>query len=222
MDTYFEHASVGSNITGGLASLASTDAFRYTIERESIGSDSTTLTASVAQWFTDNNGFLDNGRDNPDFTAKAARFDTRMRTAGFAATVDVAFFKYCYIDNNYLDTYADAEAAFAYVRGIMEGLETAYPNVTFVWWTMPLTTGGSAETDAYNELVRAYCSSTNRYLFDIADIECHDELGVKAVSGSGREALVSAYASDNGHLNGAGSERVARALWVLLARVSGW
>ena len=44
----------------------------------------------------------------------------------------------------------------------------------------------------------------------------------KRTDTSGRELLCDAWTSDGGHLNGAGSVRVASALWWLMARIGGW
>jgi hypothetical protein len=216
MDVYFEHASVGSNIQEGLASLASANQARYGIAMQSIGSDDAALSASDTAWFATNDGLMDNARGNPGFDAKATRFDSRLRAANFAAALDVASFKFCYIDNDYAGT---AQQAFDRVRTVMEGLEASYPNATFVWWTMPLETSGNAERDAYNGLVRAYCSANRKWLLDIADIESHNPSGA-AQSDDAGERLYSGFTTDGGHLNAAGSRRVASAYWVLLAGIA--
>jgi hypothetical protein len=59
-------------------------------------------------------------------------------------------------------------------------------------------------------------------LFDIADIESHNAAGVKRVDGNGRELMWDEWTSDGGHLSAAGSQRVASALWWLMARIAGW
>ncbi|HOV14429.1 MAG TPA: hypothetical protein PK771_09115, partial [Spirochaetota bacterium] len=127
-------------------------------------------------------------------------------------------FKFCYIDN----TYSSANTAFDSVKKVMEELETKYPNLKFFWWTMPIMTEGDSKRDQFNTLVRNYCKSNNKFLLDLADIECHSPEGVKQTSKDGYELLYSSYSDDGGHLITSGSLRVAKAYWVILARMCGW
>ena len=137
-----------------------------------------------------------------------------MRSNDFADSIAVAMFKFCYID-----TRGTALDAFNSVKSTMESLESTYPNTVFVWWTMPIMTSGDQRRDDYNNLVRDYCSSNNKYLMDIADIECHSPDNVKQTDANGHELLYSGYSSDGGHLNAAGSEAMANAWWVLMSRI---
>jgi hypothetical protein len=220
LDVYFEHASVGGNVVDGLAIMAADASLRYTHNAQSWSFDDGTVDSAVSNWYASNNGFGDNMRGNPSFADKLSRFNSRIRTSGFASLIDVASFKFCYIDNNYSGT---AQEAFDSVRTVMEGLESDYPNVTFFWWTMPLTTSGDQARDGYNALVRAYCAAHNKYLLDIADIECHNPAGIKQTDASGHELLFDVYSTDGGHLDKNNSNvRVALAYWVLLARITGW
>jgi hypothetical protein len=86
---------------------------------------------------------------------------------------------------------------------------------------MPIMTEGSAERDAFNHSVRAYCQANGKLLFDIADIEAHDPAGNHLLDGA-NERLDPDYSSDGGHLNETGARRVASALWWLMARIAGW
>jgi hypothetical protein len=220
LDVYFEHASVGENVVNGLESMAAASSSRFTYTAQSWSFDDDTIGAAISLWFSSNNGFGDNMRGNPGFADKLLRFNSRIRTAGFASLIDAASFKFCFIDNNYSGT---AQDAFNSVRTIMESLESDYPNITFFWWTMPLTTSGDQARDGYNALVRAYCTANNKFLLDIADIECHSPAGVRQTDTNGYEMLYGDYSSDGGHLNAYESNiRVSRAYWVMLARIAGW
>lgn len=216
LDVYFEHASVGSNISAGIDSLATSNASRYAIGRESWGSGS--IENNIISWYQQNSGFGDNSRGNPGFSEKVDLFDNSIRTAGFADELDVASYKMCYIDNNI----EDSEAAFEYARDSMESLEEDFPDITFIWWTMPICTDGDEVRDAYNNLVRQYCSENDKYLIDIADIECHDPQGNRLTDSNGYELLYSDYTDDGGHLDEDGAELLARAWWVTLAKITGW
>jgi hypothetical protein len=118
--------------------------------------------------------------------------------------------------------YIDTDASFPYYRDAMEQLEAAYPAKRFVWWTMPIMTSGDADRQAFNDQVRSHARANERILFDIADIEAHNAAGQRRTDGSGREILWPEWTSDGGHLSSAGSQRVASALWWLMARLGGW
>lgn len=222
LDVYFEHASVGINICDALASLAATNS-AYTFNRGSWNTnDGTEIAQDIPDWYAANDGFGDNSRGNPGFERKLYGFAERLGQKGLASAIDVASFKFCFIDDD-LGSYGTAQDAFTAVAAQMANLEAAYPNVTFVWWTIPVTTSGSGLADAYNALVREYCAVSGKYLIDIADIECHDPEGNRqTAAGSGYETLYASYTDDGGHLNAAGGERVAQAWWAMLARISGW
>lgn len=87
---------------------------------------------------------------------------------------------------------------------------------------MPLQTDASyAAREAFNSAIRTYCLLNDKWLYDIADLQCHTALGVKTVDGDGREVMVASYARDDGgHLSDAGALRMAKAFWTLLIRIA--
>jgi len=149
-------------------------------------------------------------RGNPGWKAKADEFSAWV--GAHASEYDVMQMKLCYID---------AGADFAYYRDVMVAIEAAWGMKLIVWWTMPITTAGDAQRDAFNAQVRQHCASGNRPLFDLADIESHDGAGAP-VFDSGHEAMYPDWSSDGGHLNEAGAGRAARAMWWLMSRLAGW
>ncbi len=189
---YFEHASVGGNISSGLDALALSDS-RYS-----------------------RTNFVFNARGN--FAISGDKIDlfynNLTSNTPNPSLYTSLMFKFCYIDNG-----GDMAALFAHVRGHMETLESLFPSKIFVWWTMPLQTTGDANRDLYNSLVRNYCRNNNKILFDLADIESHDPAGNPIIQG-GYEAMYPAYSSDGGHLNSTGYNRVAKAFWQLALRIS--
>jgi len=61
---------------------------------------------------------------------------------------------------------------------LMTGLENDYPNVTFVYMTGHVDGSGlTGNLHIRNEQIRAYCNSSNKVLFDFADIESYDPDG---------------------------------------------
>ena len=152
--------------------------------------------------------------------------------------VDIAFFKFCYID---FDERSDLDALFeAYVE-TMTRLQRKYPEVTFVHVTVPLTIvpqgakawlksaftqeapWGAKENDArhrFNTLLRARLGGEP--LFDLAALESTRPDGSAAsyeYQGRTLPALVPGYSDDGQHLNPVGRRRVAEALLTFLARL---
>jgi hypothetical protein len=146
-------------------------------------------------------------RGNPGWEAKIAVFDESVRVAGWRSpAITAAMNKLCFIDPD-----ADANA---YLNS-MAALESSYPTTRFVYTTMPLTTAADSDNvkrNQYNAAVRTFCAGQNKLLLDIADIEAHAPSGAASTFYSGgqtHQRLYSGYAADAGHLNDAGSERVA-------------
>lgn len=212
LKVYFEHASVGGNIfsdsSNGFDTLRSQDV-RYSSDRVKWNG-----TANPS-WFDAHAGLADNYRGNPGAQKKIDHFRTAL-TSGLGAKLDVASFKFCWID-----TPSDAEALFASARRTTEALEQRYPTVVFVWWTMPLERDQArAERQRYNNLVRDYCASNNRWLLDIAALESHDDAGNLVADAHGQELQYGGYSSDGGHLNTAGAVKMAKAYWQLIAGIA--
>ena len=214
LDTFFAHKSVGNNILDGMADLQSQNPTRYTID----------IAVTGADWFAGNSGIAHqslgtNGLPETKFDG----FDTFVRGGYHAA--DVAMMKFCPGDTLPFGTMPAAEI-WAQYRNMMVALEQAYPDVVFVWWTMPIAIGsddrGNDEKEIFNGLMRDYCDVNSCVLFDIADIESHDPDGNPVVSPAGYEAMWSGYASDGAHLNEVGRQRVAASFWWLFARIAGW
>lgn len=227
LKVYFEHASVGQDIVGnsnsdsstgmdssgsgpcGLALLYGKDS-RFKINRSSLGAG--------AAWFDTHSGLLDNPRGNPEGEKKISGFSDSL-TDELAGKVDVATYKFCWID-----TPSDAQTLFETAKASLEALEAKYPGVTFVWWTMPIgCEAAPAQRQTYNNLVRDYCLSTNRWLLDIADLETHGSAGTPAKDDAGRELMQAEWAVSTGgdnHLNQAGKMRLAQAWWTLMVKIA--
>lgn len=194
----FTHASVGANIVDGMSSLHSTNPTRYQLEiaAGTTSSPNPTEPATVYQ--------IDRG--NPGWSAKFSTFQSLVTNYWHSPAVNFAMDKLCYIDQGASST--------AYLS-MMASLEAAYPDTTFVYTTMPLTTDEDSNNilrNNYNYDVRKACAAYGGLLFDIADIEAHDLNGTAITfssDGKTYQKLYSGYKSDGGHLNSAGSQRVA-------------
>jgi hypothetical protein len=214
LDTFFAHKSVGDNILDGMVDLQAQNPTRYNIDIAVDGPD----------WFVTHSGILHQSLGSNTLPqTKIDGFDDYIR--GGYHTANVAMMKFCPSDTLPFGTMPANDIWIGY-RDMMAALEQAYPDVVFVWWTMPLSIAsddrGNDEKEIFNGLVRQYCDMNGCVLFDIADIESHDPSGNPVISPAGYEAMWAGYASDGAHLNETGRQRVASAFWWLFARIAGW
>jgi hypothetical protein len=172
---------------------------------------------------------------------KLEDFDRTMR-GGMGRQVDVALMKFCYVD---ITSSTDVDALFARYRDTMAAMERDFPNVTFIYMTVPLTTeqrvvsklkarlktilgrrdllgqASNVARERLNALIRREYGG--RHLFDLAAIESTKPDGTR-VSGrydnQGYFALYGGYASDQGHLNAVGSKIAATAFLEAIAQAS--
>ena len=214
----FCHASVGGTIMNGMAGrkgLTAQDPVRYAIARQENGE---------AAWFDGHSGIIDISHTQwPLKGSKVLGFDHHIRNLGYGqpGRANVAFMKYCYID--WLPG-TNVQKAWDEYRTTMEALEADYPQITFVWWTTAINTAGEGGDvrERFNRLVRDYCLSHDKVLFDLADIESHDLQDHPCHDDVGAEGLYAGYAVDGAHPTGIGQTRLASAMWWLLARIAGW
>jgi hypothetical protein len=176
---------------------------------------------------------------NPDFTA----WEAATRTYLNANTgVNVVVWSWCgqvssaSVAN--IDTYLS----------LMDGLESDYPGVTFVYMTGHLDgTGLDGNLHLRNEQIRAWCRSNNKVLFDFADIESYDPDGAWFGDMNANDACqydsdgdssldsnwaaawqashtenVDWYNCPSAHSEPLNANLKARAAWWLWARVAGW
>ena len=204
--TFFNHKSIGTNILEGIADLQSQNPARYTISvQSSSGTDS-----GINHYQAGSNG------------------QPFSKISGFSPLVkdghDAGMMKFCVGDFEPWTSYPAHDIWIAY-RDMMIEQQSAHPDTILVWWTAPLTTQsdarGLASFAEFNDYVRSYVAANGGILFDIADIESHDP-GGSPVTAGGYEAMHNGYSTDGAHLNQTGGQRVASAMWWLLARLAGW
>lgn len=119
---------------------------------------------------------------------------------------------------------------------------TAHPDKKIIWWTTSLARGiGTTESESFNDQMRNYANQHDIILFDVADILAHDPDGFPCYDnrdgvtykdesnpddGLALPAICPQYTTETegGHLGSisAGGVRVAKAFWVLMARIAGW
>lgn len=209
----FRHASVGENIKFGLSCIWG----NFPDRRPSACGDFFEHKYDPSKWVFE-------ARGNPGWVRKIDDFiqQTNQRSDDF----DVVGFAIDYVDG--LDTERSPISSIEnfnerYIKRL-EALEAAHPDKIFIWWTMSLARIGQKNTQDFNSMVRSYAISNHKILFDIADIESHDPKGNPSLNEDGYEVIYDGYTDEkvSGHLNKLGQERVARAFWWLMARISGW
>ena len=207
----FTHASVGGNLVDGMRSLHSANPTRY-----KLGVVSTTETPPTT---AAKGRIYEFDRGNPTWQEKVDNFAGYL-AGGWAAKVNVAMNKFCFVDPDAtVQYYALSNAK----RTAMSQLEAKYPKIKFVYVTMPLTTGTDAENikrNSFNTALRKWARANGKVLFDLADIEAWSPGGAPITFTSGGKTyqkLGAGYAADEGHLNSSGSKREALAWYALAA-----
>ncbi len=157
---------------------------------------------------------------------------------GMGKKADAAALKLCYVD---IRENADPKALFAEYEAEIEKLRKAYPDLTIIHFTSPLTKlqagpkawvkkiigrtlGGTKENinrHAYNELLRARYKGKEPIL-DIAEIESTKPDGTRSSfqsDGKTYYSMVPEYTNDGGHLNEVGRKKVAEQFILLVANL---
>ncbi len=210
---FFGHQSVGGNILGGVRAVLVDHpeiSLRLVTSRTPAGvSGGALVDASVGS--------------NGDPAGKIADFGTVL-AGGLGPSGGVATYKFCYVD---VGAGTDVAALLALHRARVSSIRAAHPEVTIVHMTMPLMTSAASGIDAeakrveYNRLlVDAY--QGREPVFDLARVESTHADGSRSYVSRGTEqvfTLAEEWSADGGHLNAAGSRRVAEQLLIFLARL---
>lgn len=140
------------------------------------------------------------------------------------------------------------EAQIDSYLSLMDGLETDYPGLRFVYMTGHLDGSGLAgNLHVRNEQIRAYCRANGKTLYDFADIETYDPDGVYYGDKRPNDACdydsdnngdrdrnwaldwqaahdvgVDWYACSSAHSQSLNANQKAYAAWWLWARLAGW
>jgi hypothetical protein len=230
---FFGHRSVGKNIIDGIGDLVAQRRVPnlrvfQTKDKEEIAGPMLAH-APIGQNF--------------DPKSKITEFKKLME-GGLAKRVDVAFFKFCYVD---IGVDSDLESIFAAYCQTMDSLRLQFPDVVFVHVTVPIC-GPPQRAKAmlkacvkrimgrppvlcenklraqYNEMLRERFSGKEP-LFDLALYETLGSQGLRYYgTKDGHEVPILAceYTDDGGHLNATGRQHVADQLLLeLLALANG-
>jgi len=209
---YFGHQSVGANVLSGLADLQK-QLDRPVIRVAELGD----LGTAEGQGVMLQTAIGKNGQ--PD--AKCEDFRQVMRQ--LQGRVDVALFKFCYID---FDDQSDAAAIFDTYARTMDEMKRLYPEVVFIHVTSPLRSiergpgvwarellgkrnrakHANAARGEFNRMLRERYAADP--IFDLAAVMSTYPDGQRetfTLDGRTYESLVPAYTNDGGHLNAVGA-----------------
>ncbi len=164
---------------------------------------------------------------------------------------DVIGFQFSYLEVAEGSTIADSSTGFfgnntAGTANHYMQFQSNHPDKKVIWFTSSLARSiGTTESEEFNNQLRQYAAANQIILFDVADIlshtpwdsPCYDNRdGVPYLFGNNSEnhpddgldlpAICQEYTTETegGHLGSvsAGKIRVAKAFWVLMARIAGW
>lgn len=226
---FFGHQSVGGNIIQGIEELLIEPAYvnaHLTIRNVS---DPAAMATPALLHTTVGENY------NP--VSKIQAFDQLIRN-GLGNQVDVAFFKFCYVD---FDQNTDVQQLFETYKQTMADLARSYPETQFVHVTVPLMAQGKGvkffvknlmgredpatanlQRHRFNELLRqAYAGKEP--MFDLAQFEATyagDKTCTMTIQNQTVPCLYAGYTDDGGHLNEPGRKFVAEHLLLFLTTLT--
>jgi hypothetical protein len=212
----FGHQSVGANILEGVRDL-----------QDAMARPPIRIVELNSPQATSGRGVLLHTKVGQNEKPAAKCEDFRRILDELKGCVDVALFKFCYVDFN--DS-SDASAIFEIYARTMDDLKRRHPEVTFVHVTVPLRTvdrgpgvwtrellgrrnrakHANARRGEFNRLMRERYAKDP--IFDLAaSMSTYPDGRRKSfrLDGTTYYALVPAYTDDGGHLNAAGRTHVA-------------
>jgi hypothetical protein len=220
---YIGHQSVGYNILNGINILANEFGTKL----------------NIVEGLPDTNcvpAFYHSriGRNYMPFS-KIDEFVAKME-GGIASKVEIAFFKFCYVDFS-KDT--EINKIFEHFKESMRKLKLEFPDTKFIYCTVPLVSSGvklklfmksllgrpnndkmdNIQRNKFNQLILAEYDN-KEIVFDIARYESNLYQTYFVMDSCKIFTLNTAYTSDGGHLNDMGSKVVAKGLLELLCNLN--
>lgn len=225
---YFGHQSVGNNILEGVKDL---------MKENSQINLNIVETSDLADFKIGLFAHSMVGK-NEDPRSKIDAFASFMED-GIGSKADIAFFKFCFVD---VYSSTDVKKLFEDYKNRMAQLKEKYNNITFVHFTVPLTTTNATwktwikklvrkkdiweydhnvARNEFNQLLRNEYNGKES-VFDLAKIESTFSNGRRSSfrrNGKIHYALVPEYSDDGSHLNKIGRKKAAEQLLILLASI---
>jgi hypothetical protein len=221
---YFGHQSVGFNIIDGIIDIMQ-EMPNIKLNIQETNNPNDFNVPVFAHYRIGKNG---------DPISKIAEFKKAIEN-GIGDKVDITFMKLCYVD---IEKGTNIEKVFKYYNETMNYLESKYPKVKFIHFTVPLKSTNSGiktkikkflgllsseeednkKRELYNQLLlKKY--SKSKMVFNLSEYESTYPDGKKLVFQAGNQlfsSLIPEYTDDGGHLNGLGRKIIAKQLLLFL------
>jgi len=227
----FGHASVGDNIMEGLANLASSNPERYNLNIINNPSDIEGYAFGHWGWINSRNGYANE---------KIIEFENKIRSNTSSGnqwgnTLDFAFLKFCFADIN---VEKNVTEIFNNYISCVNRLKQDYPTCKFIFVTNPnrgdvyfnYQKFDAIKRYELNQMIRNYIETNGGFLFDIADLEEHDEnMNLQYFEYANENYPKMWYVPENsdsdgwsydgGHLNNKGKNHIALSMWSLFGQI---
>jgi len=223
----FGHKSVGYNILSGVEDIRKSDGRFKGMNIKELKEDSGELTEGGIY-------HLQNGK-NRFPKDKCDAFKKVLTEKGMGTRVDIAFFKFCFID---FPTDSNVQDIFDYYVKTIDSVKNQFPKLKIIHVTVPLTAHtwgvksylrtllkGDLENVRRNEFNKLLI---NKYkdkdpIYDLARVEStHPDGKRESFKYRGEKffALIKPYTMDGGHLNELGRFYAAKELLVVLSQAA--
>ena len=223
---FFGHMSVGYNILNGVEKIVGTDGKFSTLKIIELSENNRISGPGIYH--------AKNGKNSyPD--TKCEAFKNILLKNDFGKNLDIAFFKFCYVD---IKDNSNVQSIFDNYAATIEEIKRELPELQIIHVTIPLRTHVWGIKQKIKRILKADIANINRYkfnqlliakyseseaIYDLARIESTLPDGSRSSfkhKGDVYYSLFDKYTYDGGHLNELGSFLAGQELLRILADVS--